>query len=94
MSPFEAGKRFYYGKNVACLMSVENGQRVALCDILVPGNYDFGLAKESITMAVTSGALLNNRNVYFPNGDPLKFATNQLIYFYCDRPTTCRIIYG
>ena len=94
MNPFVFGKRFYFGKSIACEMSLDDtGQRVAKCDVSL-GDYTFELAAETITITVESGTLISRGVLYVKQGIRLIFQPNQLVEFSCEEAARVSVNYG
>jgi hypothetical protein len=103
MNPFEPQKRAFYQGNIFYEPFInKEGRKIsrfARCDIMIPGDYDFGLAEEPITITVESGVLIHNgiadEIAYDATSTkPLRYETKQLIAFRCaETNTRIRVTY-
>ncbi|MEI6650588.1 MAG: hypothetical protein WCL23_04105 [Candidatus Moraniibacteriota bacterium] len=98
MNPFEPQKRAFYQGNFFYEPFInKEGRKIsrfARCDIMIPGDYDFGLAEETVTITVESGMLISRGVHYMKHGIRLIFQPNQMVGFNCEENARVSVNYG
>lgn len=76
----------YHGDNVQSLgFQAADGHDMTV-GVLLPGNYDFGVALRSETTVVVWGVLRCSKGSYQANGIPCQFQAGDHIQVWCDDP--------
>lgn len=85
-------KSYEHGKVQSLHAQDAQGRHFSI-GLLMPGDYDFGLAEESEEISVTSGELHAMGGV-FRSGSAVKFVSRSNIVVSCPEPTSYICYYG
>jgi len=87
-------RHVYFSGNVQSLEFLTPDGKKATIGVIMPGEYNFGTAKQKETISVLQGMVFTKEGSLRPGGYPIVFEPGTKIIFSCPEPVAYLCLYG